>query len=124
MKLAVIGLLLFYIGCQDYNSNTFDRDRYGEIELIGGAKFAVAYPVLQTNCMNCHRHAQWSEYTNKQDWVDNENLVVPLDPNNSQLITRIINHGSANSDMPQGGNALPAADYQALVDWVADFNTP
>lgn len=124
MKLAVIGLLLFYIGCQDYNSNTFDRDRYGEIELIGGAKFAVAYPVLQTHCMNCHRHAQWSEYTNKQDWVDNENLVVPLEPDNSQLITRIINHGRANNDMPRGGKALPDADYQALVDWVADFNTP
>jgi hypothetical protein len=121
MKLALIGLLLFYIGCQDYNSNTFDKDRYGEIELTGGPKFEAAYPVLQTHCMSCHRHAQWSEYTNKQDWVDNENLVVAGSPDSSQLITRIINHGSANSDMPQGGNALPTADYDALVDWVTNF---
>ncbi len=121
MKLAVIGLLLFYIGCQDYNSNTFDKDRYGVVELVGGVKFEAAYPVLQTHCMSCHLHAQWAEYTNKQDWVVNENLVVAGSPDSSQLITRIINHGSANSDMPKGGNALPTADYDALVDWVTNF---
>lgn len=124
MKIAIIALLLFYIGCQDYNANTFDRDRYGEIELTGTPAFQAAYPILQTKCMNCHRHSQWSGYTNEQDWVNNENLVTPgpsSDGGDSQVIYRIINHGGASSDMPQGGSALPAAEFEKLKTWEAQY---
>ena len=116
MKFLFVLALLY--GCQDYNSNSYDKDRYGEIELTGSPQFKAAYPVLQSRCMNCHRHAQWSAYTNQQDWVTNENLVIAGDSQNSQLVYRIINSGSANSDMPQGGSALPTAEYNSIVDWV------
>jgi hypothetical protein len=118
MKIALIVLLLTYIGCQDYNSNTFDQDRYGEIELIGGGEFKVAYSALQKNCMSCHRHAHWAKYTNEQDWVQNENLVVPGDAGQSQVVYRIINYGGANSDMPVGGGQISTAEYNAIKTWV------
>lgn len=124
MKLALIALLLFYIGCQDYNSNTFDKERYAETDLTGGAEFEAAYPILQTRCMNCHRHAQWAAYTDKQDWVTNENLITPGGPTSggdSQVIRRIINHGATDSNMPQGGSALPAAEYDTLLTWERSY---
>ena len=123
MKIAIIALLLFYIGCQDYNSNTFDKDRYADLELTGNTasgKFAASYKILQDKCMTCHRHAQWSAYTDSQDWVTNENLITPGAPD-SQLITRIINAGTTQSDMPQGGSALPAADFDTLKAWEAEY---
>ena len=118
MKIALILILVTYIGCQDYNSNTFDQDRYGEIELTGGSEFEAAYSALQKNCMNCHRHAHWAEYTNEQDWVNNENLVVIDDPNGSQVLYRIVNFGGTGSDMPQGGAQIPTSDYNAIKTWV------
>lgn len=123
MKIALIVLLLTYIGCQDYNSNTFDQDRYGEIELTGGGpEFGPAYSALQKHCMSCHRHAQWAAYTDKQDWVTNENLVVPGDPTGSQVLFRIVNFGGASgSDMPQGGAQIPEADYEAIKAWVESY---
>lgn len=126
MKIALIALLLTYIGCQDYNSNTFDQDRYGEIELTGSgdlSTFRAAYPILQKRCMNCHRHAQWAGYTDKNDWVTNENLVVPDDEDGSQsqVLYRIKNFGGTSSDMPQGGSQLPAEEYEALKAWVTGY---
>lgn len=118
MKSAALALILLSTACQDYNANTFDRARYGKIELTGGNEFKASYPVLQKRCMNCHRHAQWAGYTDEQDWVNNENLVIFGDVNGSQLIYRIINHGGASSDMPQGGKPLPAAEYETLRGWV------
>jgi uncharacterized membrane protein len=123
MKLALIACLLIYIGCQDYNANTFDKEKYGPSELVGGVNFRESYAILQKRCNTCHRHSQWAGYTNKQDFVTNENLVIPGDPNNSQLIYRIINHGGASSDMPQGGQALPSSEYQKLVEWVSDIDS-
>lgn len=121
MKISLIVILLTYIGCQDYNSNTFDRDRYGEIELDGGSEFKTAYPALQKHCMSCHRHAQWAGYTNEEDWVNNENLVVRGDPGASQVLYRIVNYGGASSDMPQGGAQIPQKDYEAIKVWVESF---
>lgn len=125
MKLAIIALLLFYIGCQDYNSNTFDKDRYGELELTGNkVNFEASYKILQNKCMNCHRHAQWAGYTDSEDWVSNENLITPGGPaggGDSQVIFRIINHGGTSSDMPQGGSALPAAEFDKLKAWEAEY---
>jgi uncharacterized membrane protein len=123
MKIALILVLLIFIGCQDYNANTFDQEKYGIIELVGGANFKASYPILQNRCMNCHRHSQWAGYTNKQDWVTNENLVISGDPDGSQLIFRIKNHGGTSADMPQGGQSLPSDEYQKLVAWVLDINS-
>jgi hypothetical protein len=118
-----LSILFLFASCQDFNTNSFDREKYGSLELTGGANFRASYEILQNQCINCHRHAQWSAYTDKTDWVTNENLVVPGDPNASQLIFRIINHGSASSNMPQGGSALPTAEYNKLVEWVSDIDS-
>lgn len=120
--LSLLIILLASIGCQDYNANTFDRDRYGVIELTGTSCFKAAYPVIQQYCMNCHRHSQWSEYVNEQDWVTNESLVVPGDVDGSQLVFRIVNYGGTSSDMPQGAASLPPAEYEKIRTWVANFS--
>ncbi|MFP5386436.1 MAG: hypothetical protein ACLGHN_10180 [Bacteriovoracia bacterium] len=118
MKILLIVLLLFYIGCQDYNSNSFDRDLYSETELVGGPDFVGSYNILQKHCMGCHTHSQWSEYTNEQDWI-NRGLVVSGDAASSELIQRIWNSGAASADMPLGGGPLSASEYQSLVNWVS-----
>lgn len=117
IKLTAIFTLLLFLGCQEYNSNSFDKKLYGKVELSGGPKFEASYAVLQNRCMNCHEHSQWAEFTNKQQWIDS-GLVVPNSADNSPLIYRIINHGGASSDMPLGGGPIPSAEYNTLVDWV------
>ncbi len=124
MKLAFIALLLFYIGCQDYNANSFDKKKYGNIDLTGSANFKASYAIMQSKCMNCHRHSQWSGYTNSADWLTNENLITPgvtPDSGDSQVIYRIINHGGASSDMPQGGSALPSSEFETLKNWEKEY---
>jgi uncharacterized membrane protein len=122
MRLLFLITLLSLTSCQDYNSNSFDRDKYGDSELVGGQHFTLAYSVLQNRCMNCHRHSHWAEYKNQQDWVVNENLVVAGEPNQSSVIYRIINYGAGPiSNMPDGGGKLPDKEYEALVKWVKEF---
>jgi hypothetical protein len=117
MKFVLPLLLFFAVACQDYNANTFDRDRFGVVELTGSASFKASYPILKTNCMNCHEHANWSEFTDEQDWTKG-GLVVFGDAAHSPLINRIKNFGGAGSDMPQGGSALPTSEYDTLRTWV------
>lgn len=120
MKQALIALLLIFISCQTYNANTFDEDKYGPSDLTGGANFKASYKILQTRCVSCHSyHQEWAGYTDTQDWVNN-NLAIDGNPDGSPVIFRLINHGG---DMPQGGQALPASEYQTLVDWVTDTSS-
>ena len=114
------------LGCQNYNSNTFDEARYGVVKLTGTtpasiARFRSAYEVMQTKCMNCHRHAQWAEYKDENDFVSKESLVSPQQVDQSSLITRIVNYGGTSSDMPQGGSPLSQNDYAAIGVWVEQF---
>lgn len=113
-------LLLFFIGCQDFNSNTFDETKFGVSNLTGGEKFKTAYPIIQNKCANCHTHSEWSGFTTEAKWEE-EDLVVPGNPDNSKFITRILNTGRNESDMPQGGSPLPDEEYEILVDWVENF---
>jgi hypothetical protein len=121
MKYIIVFLLISYIGCQDYNSNTFDKAKFAETQLGGGPNFKASYAILQNRCMNCHRHSQWAGYTKPEDWVTNENLVIESgNPLDSQLINRLINNGG---DMPVGGKALPTTEHQTLLDWVKNINS-
>lgn len=121
MKLVLVALLTTFIGCQTYNSNTFDEANYGASDLIGDANFKASYPILQKHCMSCHDHKQWAGYKNQEDWVKNESLVFPGDASKSKLIFRIINYGGTSNNMPQGGSKLPKAEYDQLVKWVEEF---
>lgn len=109
-------LLFFLISCQDYNTNSFDRTRYGNPVGEGPAK------IIQNKCINCHsgEHDSWAGLTDAQ-WVAT-GLVIPGDPDNSLFIKRIYNTGiSGVSNMPIGGGALPNDEYQALKDWIQNI---
>ena len=120
MNFLLVSVLAILVGCQDYNSNSNDDDRFKQVTLTGSANFNAAYYVLQERCTSCHTssiHNQWASYTNEQDWVD-EGLASAGDADGSKVIFRIVNHGSTDSDMPQGMGAIPNDEYQDLVDWV------
>lgn len=123
MKLIAILLLAALSSCQDYNSNSNDRERFSRVTLTGSAGFEPAYYIIQQRCTNCHSsgiHNTWAGYTNEQDWID-RGYVVKGDPDASRLIFRIINHGSTDSNMPLGMGPLPNDEYQQLIDWVEDI---
>lgn len=124
MKIALIILLTSFIGCQQWNSNTFDEQIYGDggVELTGGENFKASYAILKNRCMSCHLHSEWAGFTDKQDWVTN-GLVVPGDPDASDLINRIRNYGGSNSNMPPDTGPLPPNEYSKLVEWVTAINS-
>ncbi len=113
---------LFLLSCQDYNSNTGDRDKYGEVSLENNAQFRRAYSIIQNRCVNCHTssvHDTWASYTTNEMWIKSgSNRVLPGRAQDSNLIIRIINSGHTNSNMPIGGSALPNDEYDALVEWI------
>ncbi len=108
------------LSCQDWNSNSSDAEKYGPVALTGSDGFKKAYPILMDRCANCHTssiHNPWAGYKNEQDWIDND-LIIANDSANSELIGRIINTGNTDSDMPQGGSALPDSEYTLLTEWI------
>lgn len=118
-------LLLGLLSCQDYNSNSSDRIKFGPITIDDGVdpNLKSAYAIIQNRCVNCHSstiHNVWSTYTSNELWLTS-GVVNRGDPNNSSLILRIINSGQASSNMPQGGSALSASEYNALVKWVTEI---
>ncbi len=107
------------VGCQDYNSNSADAEKYGPSILTGSSKFKLAFPILLKRCANCHTspiHSPWAGYTNEKTWAD-KNLIINGNADNSQIIIRTINTGGGG-DMPQGGTAIPDDEYQTLLDWI------
>ncbi len=105
-------------GCgQDYNSNSGD-ERFGktgtqlDCSSEASARFCASVAILKQQCFSCH--SDWAQYTNDAGFV-RAGLVVPKDTKGSKVISRLINAGS---DMPRGGSALPATDYEALQNWV------
>lgn len=117
-------LLLLLIACQDYNSNSSDKERYGgDVQLENNPQFRDAYRIIQNRCVNCHTsqvHAGWSAYTTNAKWKES-GLIIEGNPQDSSLIQRIINTGETNSDMPLGGSALPNDEYDALLQWVQNI---
>ena len=112
--ILMLGSLLL-LGCQDTNSNSFDKEKFDDQGASGD--FAQSYSVLKTRCISCHYHSGWSEYKTSEDWVK-QNLVTPQDVDNSTLIKRIVHFGGASSNMPVGEAGIPNSEYQVLVDWV------
>ncbi len=114
-------LLLFTLGsCQDYNSNSGDRGKYGNIAIDqNDLQFVAARKVIQNRCVSCHDnyHDRWASLSSSADFVA-EGIVVPNDPSNSNLIKRTVNTGETVSNMPPGGSPLPNDEYNTLVDWV------
>lgn len=115
-KILILSLLIFW-GCQDTNSNSYDKDKYSETG-DGDPAFKAAYSVLQTRCISCHDHGSWSKYNTSEKWIAS-GLVVAGDTTNSPVIYKIHNFGGPSSNMPLGGSTgIPGSEYQALLDWV------
>jgi len=116
-------LLLFFSSCQDYNSNSGDRGRYGPVILNeSDPNFRQAYFIIQDKCVSCHdhRHDSWADLKSNADWLAS-GLVVRTQPATSEFIIRIINTGEVSSDMPPGGSPLPDAEYNHLIKWVTEI---
>lgn len=114
--------LILLASCQDYNSNSGDRGRYGPVELNeSDPNFRKAYLIIQDRCVSCHdhKHDKWAEFKSNQDWIDAD-LVVANDAANSEFIKRIVNTQATSSNMPPTG-AIPAAEYDHLVEWVTNI---
>jgi uncharacterized membrane protein len=119
-----IFILLIFSSCQDYNSNSGDKGRYGPIELNeSDPNFRTAYFIIQDRCVSCHdhKHDRWAEFKSNAEWVA-DGLVIAGQPATSELIVRIVNTGNASSsNMPPGGGALPNTEYNALIKWVTEI---
>ncbi len=115
--------LLLLASCQDYNSNSGDRAKYGPVELTEtDPNFRKAYFIIQDRCVSCHdhKHDRWADFKTNDDWVK-DGLVEAGAPTTSELIIRIVNSGQVSSNMPPGGSAMPDAEYNHLVKWVTEF---
>lgn len=116
-------ILIFFSSCQDYNSNSGDRGRYGPVELDeSDPNFRRAYEIIQTRCVSCHdhEHDDWADFKSNDDW-EASGKVVPGDPAASVFIERIVNTGQTSSNMPPGGSPLSNDEYNHLVKWVTEF---
>lgn len=123
MRFFFLLLIFSLTACQDYNSNSGDRGRYGPIVLNeSDPNFAKAYGIIQNRCVSCHDHVhdRWADLKSNDDWVT-EGVVTPLSAANSELIQRIVNTGGADSNMPPGGSPLSNEEYSHLLKWVNEF---
>lgn len=122
-QIIFLTLSSFLIGCQDFNSNSSDRVKYGPVVLDeSDPNFARSYNIITTKCINCHSgyHNNWASLKDNAAWL-NEMVVLRGDPNNSMFIQRIINYGGTSSNMPFGGSPLSGSDYQHLVKWIEEI---
>lgn len=83
--------------------------------------FAEVMQVLQPNCGACHGNlGGWSaaDYDSVVNSGNNGPAVIPGDPEGSVLAQKMLGTHTFGSIMPPGG-ALPDADVQLIVDWIA-----
>lgn len=120
IRISLLSLLCILVSCQNNNSSSADRFKYGPIELENNPQFQAAYPVIQSRCVNCHTstiHDVWASYTTSAQYIS-AGLVIKQDPNNSRFIRYIQNSGLSPATMPLNDGPLPNDEYQILVDWV------
>ncbi|MCO4794132.1 MAG: cytochrome c [Bacteriovoracaceae bacterium] len=123
MKRLIILFFLISSCGQDFNSNTFDKERYGntgiDTSTPAGLRFSKAYNVVQTNCSSCHTgyHNIYSGYTTSQAWVD-AGLVVAGDFTGSFIIQKLKNYGG---NMPGGASQLSESEINYLSDWISNL---
>lgn len=110
---------LFYSCGQDYNSNSFDKDKFSndiDVSTPAGQQFAQAYSVIELNCISCHTgyHSTYASYKTSADWVS-AGLVNAGDFENSYLILKLKNYGG---NMPLSGSELSSDDIATLRSWI------
>jgi hypothetical protein len=111
--------LIVLAGCQDLNSNSTDKSRYGEGAVAGSPVFVDAFAIVQNRCANCHTstvHNKWSTYRTEADWKSKESTITAGNPDQSSFITRLKNY--PNGDMPVGAGPLPNDELEKLREWI------
>jgi uncharacterized membrane protein len=114
MKLFSLALLLL-ASCQDYNSNSGDKAKFGRVILDeSDPNFRQAYFIIQDRCVSCHdhKHDKWADFKSNTEWIA-EGLVVAGQPGASEFIERIVNTGQVSSNMPPG-NLINGISKQSL----------
>ena len=115
-KILFLSLLVIW-GCQDTNSNSYDKDKYSEV-VISDPTFKAAFEVLKTRCISCHYHQGWATYTESDQWEKN-GLVIFGNAEKSSIIYKTINSKSAQANMPEGSpTGIPGDEYLKILDWV------
>lgn len=117
--IKLLFILILALSCQDYNSNSGDKFRYGPLGLAAGssAEFTAAYVILQIRCASCHRHSNYAGFKSEQAWKD-AGFVVGGNTDASTIITRIRNYEGTGSDMPDDSGPIPDEEFAALKTWV------
>jgi uncharacterized membrane protein len=119
-KIFNLAVACLFVACQNYNSNSSDKFKYGPIELENSSLFRAAYPVIQSRCVNCHTstiHDAWASYTTSAQYIS-AGLIVRNDPNGSKFIRYIQNSNLSPASMPLNAGPLPNDEYQILIDWI------
>ncbi len=120
MNYLFLLVLTFIMSCQDYNSSTSDRFKYGPLVLENNPQFQAAYPVIKSRCINCHTsniHDVWASYTTSAQYIS-AGLIVPNNTDDSLFIRYIQNSNLSPATMPLNAGPLPNDEYQILLDWI------
>lgn len=115
-----IFLLFLISSCQDFNSNSFDKEKSYvaviDTSTAEGKRLNSAYQVLKNNCMSCHTgyHSVWLKFNTSELW-QNENLIIAGDANASEIMIRLKNNGG---DMPLNNSPIQFTDLIYIEDWI------
>lgn len=117
-----LSLMLFTLGIftacgKVENSNSIDRDLYGNYVDVGSPNFLATKNALKNSCFFCH--GSWKSYT-EQNFIDT-GLVVRGNATQSKLYYRNIfaNSSAGSKNMPQGGYPpISTGDLSIMEQWI------
>lgn len=105
----LIVLCISLTSCQVYNSSSQDSIKYSTLSYS---------TILQNKCTPCHNF-----YAQSSTDLINSGLLVPGDPSNSPLFSRIIGSGVGGSeDMPPSSSSsgtLSDSEIKIIQDWIS-----
>jgi len=93
----------------------------------GEATFKQVQQIFEARCTVCHgTSGGWdaSTYATIMETGDHAPVIVPGDPDASQLVKRLKGTQSEGGPMPPGGTTLSDADIALIVDWIASGAKP
>ena len=77
--------LLTLVSCQDYNSNSGDRAKYGPIMSSGNVQLDAATAVIKSRCISCHDryHDNWADLKTNEETFSN--ILIDSDGDNASV---------------------------------------
>lgn len=123
--ISTVGLLFFF-GCQDFNTDSGDA-AFDGVSSSESVQFSAALTVISSNCISCH--PGWSEYQTSQAYIDAGLIIAgdaSADASGSRLMCSLANFNSwgdcgINSPMPNS-IGLTNDEVTTLQDWINGLN--